>query len=637
MLREISPLRDSPANSRMNETSRISRPKIGRVALFCCLMAFVVYIPALNNSFVNWDDPDYVYENPHIRTLDLPFFAWMFSSFHMQNWHPLTWFSHALDYTFWGLNPAGHHLTSIVLHALNTFLVVLLTSRLLRYRQAGSLSSTLHPPLVAAVTGLLFGLHPVHVESVAWISERKDLLFTFFYLLSILSYLNYVSSDIRRRKIAYYTFSLLAFAFSLMSKPLAVTLPVVLLILDAVPPGRLHFRDSLRSLSRILIEKVPFFIMSIAIVIVTVIAQQREIASFTSPLSERLLIALRAPGFYLFKTLWPADLVPLYPYSSAPSWLSLHSIAAVLAIALITVFCVLIWKKQKVFLAAWIFFLVTLSPVLGIIRVGQQAAADRYMYLPSIGPFFLAGLGVAWLWKQSRPVRKAWISPGRVVTLAALSGILICLMILTVRQTAVWRNSLSLWNRELEYYEIPVAYTGRGNAYAASGSFSQAIKDYTRAIHLEPASAKAYNNRALSYAKTGNYQAALDDLHTAITLNKNDARTYFNRGNVHKRLTMHQEAIEDYTEALRLDPARAEVYNNRGNTYMQVNEIQKAVEDFTRAVDLDPLFDKAFFNRGIAYERLGNHPQAVTDYQNAARLGNTQVQDYLNARGIGWE
>ncbi len=309
-------------------------------------MTFIVYLAALQNEFVEWDDSQYVFENLHIRSFDLDFFKWAFFDFYAANWHPLTWISHALDYAVWGLNPMGHHLTNNILHAVNTFLVVLLVVRLLTSRQAVKLTSshmssapadppeagnsrfTIHDSrfalIAAGVTGLLFGLHPIHVESVAWVAERKDLLCALFYLLSIMAYVSYRSYTTNKS----YILSLFFFILALLSKPMAVSLPVVLLILDWYPFGRIQslktFRDSF-------VDKIPFIALSIVSSILTVLAQRAEgavTAIEAIPLSTRMLVASKSLIAYLWKMLMPMHLIPYYPYPNDASLFSLEYLSA---------------------------------------------------------------------------------------------------------------------------------------------------------------------------------------------------------------------------------------------------------------------------------------------------------------------
>jgi Flp pilus assembly protein TadD len=604
------------------------------------MLTILVYLPALDNDFVNWDDPDYVYKNLHIRTLDFQFLKWMFSTFHMQNWHPLTWLSHGIDYALWGLNPMGHHITSIMLHALNTVLVVILTVRLLneRYLERSVSSSPLEHKkaslCAALVTGILFALHPLHVESVAWVSERKDVLCAFFFLLSIYSYANYAST-VQKKATLNYILSLFFFMLALMSKPMAVTLPFVLLILDIYPFERLTVKYAFSHHRKVLVEKIPFLMFSCAMIAITVLAQQKEIASFEVTPWERVAVACKSLVLYLVKLVWPINLAPLYPYPSNISFFSFPYNASFLFVAGISVFCIWIWKRQKVFLVVWLSYIILLLPVLGIIKVGQQAAADRYMYLPSIGPMLLIGLGASGLWDHSSSNRKRLMLK-KVFAMTITIIIVSVMSILTVGQIKVWRDSVTLWSRELGFYNIPTARNNRGNAYVALGQYQQAVEDYNAAIRLDPNFAKAYVNRGVVLTRAHEYQKALHDFNTALDLDLKDSSVYFNRGNVFKALGFYNKAIEDYTSALALNRENVDAYNNRGTTYLRLKNFERAIEDFTSVMTLDPENDKAHANRGIAYEQKGSYERAVKDYQVSARLGNKQAREYLRSKGIEW-
>lgn len=609
-------------------------------ALLIAFLAVLIYLPCLDNSFVNWDDPDYVYENIHIRSLDSKFLKWMFTTFRMQNWHPMTWLSHGIDYAMWGLNPTGHHLTSVILHALNTFLVVIIAMRLLTEvslkRSVSLLPNQYDKELLftASVTGLLFALHPIHVESVAWVSERKDVLFAFFSLLSILSYLSYTSS-VQKKKALLYILSQLFFILALMSKPMAVTLPGVLLILDIYPLERLQWRSAFNRQSKILIEKIPFLLLSCFAAIMTLFAQQKEIASFKVTLLERIALAFKSLIFYLFKIVWPIKLAPLYPYPSDISFISFSYVSSLIFVAGITIFCIWSWKRHKVFLAVWLYYVCTLLPVLGIIKVGQQAEADRYMYLPSIGPMLLMGLAMSRLWNIVSFDRKRLILR-KVFTITFMIAIISILSVLTIDQIKVWRDSVTLWSKEIQFYSNPTAHVNRGNAYIELGKYQQAIDDYNKAIQLDPLFAKAYVNRGIAYSYLRRYQKALQDFSTAISLDMQNSPLYFNRGNVFKALGLYERAIEDYTSALALNSDNVDAYNNRGTTYLKLRKLKLAIKDFTSAIKRDPENDKAYANRGIAFERHGEYRQAINDYKVSARLGNREAQKYLRLRGIEW-
>lgn len=321
------------------------------VPLCILLITFVIYIPSLKNGFVNFDDYLYVYENPNIQKIDLKFFKWIFTAEANTTWHPLTLLSIAVDYSIWGLNPFGYHLINVVFHAINTVLVFLLFIRLSTVR--GEISI-----IPAAIASLLFGIHPLHVESVAWISERKDVLCAFFYLLSIFIYLKYIST--KRKKFFYYTLCLFFFILALMSKPMAVTLPVVILILDFYPLERLNkMKDALP----LLIEKIPFLILSLILSIITINFHQTDRVLKTLeqyPLIPRILVALSAYIFYLIKMVFPYNLAPFYPLPAQTDIFTLTYLISGFTLAALTVFSILAYKKNKVYLAVWGYYLVSI-------------------------------------------------------------------------------------------------------------------------------------------------------------------------------------------------------------------------------------------------------------------------------------
>jgi hypothetical protein len=451
------------------------------LAASVALTTGIVYLSSLANSFVDWDDFLYIVDNPHIRSLDGSFFRWAFFEFYSANWHPLTWLSHGLDYAFWGLNPLGHHLTNVILHSLNTFLVVALVMRLIEGNtirrptpptRAGDSgegegenpSHTSHNArftlIAAGVTGLLFGLHPLHVESVAWVSERKDLLCALFALLSLTMYTTYATHKTYRP----YLLSFMFFALALLSKPMAVSLPVVFLILDWFPFGRC---GSLRDLRRVFPEKLPFIVLSIASSIVTVFAQKAGstiVPVEAVPLSLRASVACRSLCVYLEKMLFPVNLSPFYPYPERTSFFSPLSLLPVLLIVAVTIVFTVRAKHQKILLAVWCYYLITLFPVLGILQVGAQARADRYTYLPSLAPFLLAGLAAAWGIEKAALAARGPL--GRLALPMIMSFVLATLAYLTVGEIHIWRNSYTLWNYVVERGpDAPIAFNGRAVAF----------------------------------------------------------------------------------------------------------------------------------------------------------------------------
>lgn len=567
------------------------------------LITFLVYLAALRNDFVSWDDGAYVYENPHISSVNAAFFKWAFFDFYSYNWHPLTWLSHALDYAVWGLNPLGHHLTSIILHAVNTFVVVFLVMRLSK-----TVKLTPGLPLwqderttliTAGVTGLLFGLHPVHVESVAWVSERKDLLCAFFYLLGIMAYTNFVRSvtaEAAQIKLSrfinkHYLLTLAFFVLALLSKPMAVSLPVILLLLDWFPYNRIC---SFKTGWFALIEKLPFLAFSLISSIVTVLAQKSEgaISSIEIlPLSTRVLVGVKALTAYLWKIVLPLNLVPFYPYPKEVSLVSWEYLFAVgLAIGLTGV-CIVMIRKQKFWLVVWGYYGVTLLPVLGIVQVGGQSMADRYMYLPSLGPFLIIGSSAAWIWGRAGSLKK-WGQSIKVLSVAAAVTLLVLLSYKTVMQIGVWKNSIVFWDYviEKEPDNFADAYVNRGRTFEKMGRSDRALSDYDRAIALAPFDFEVYDVRGQALHKMGRLEGALADYDRAIALNPADFKAYNNRGLVFDRMGQLNRSLEDYGRAIALNQNDAHVFINRAFAYFKVGQAGLAIADMKKACDLGDAF-----------------------------------------------
>jgi hypothetical protein len=532
----------------------------GLVAVITC----AVYLTSLQNEFVEWDDSIYVYENLHVRSLDISFFRWAFLDFHAGNWHPLTWISHAVDYALWGLNPWGHHLTNIILHSLNASIVVLLIMGLIEALRKTTIEHerplkermTL---LVGGATGILFGLHPIHVESVAWVAERKDLLCALFFLLSMSAYAKYGTlahaetphprSESRFLK-KLYLLSLGSFTLALLSKPMAVTLPVCLLMLDWYPLKRIQ---SFRTFWIAFVEKLPFLALSLVSSILTILAQAagKSIVPIEyAPVSTRMLVASKALMVYLGKMLVPLNLIPFYPYPSDVSLLSFDYLSAVVLVLGITTVCIVVIKGHEPLLSVWGYYVVTLMPVLGIVQVGNQFLADRYAYLPSLGPFLLVGLAVAWLFEKVNEL-KHWSRPATLLCAAAAICILVSLSYLTVKQIGVWQNSISLWTYVInkEPVRAPLAYYNRGVFYAKKGQVDRALYDFKKTIMLDPSDYKAYYNLGVLYGSSGLFDMAIECFSMAIVINQNYDVAYLYRGTYYARTGRMEQARADYQKA----------------------------------------------------------------------------------------
>lgn len=534
------------------------------------LAVFVVYSPSLENGFVNWDDKTYVYENRYLGLPALAFLKWAFTSYYFANWHPLTLVSYAIDYSISGLNPFVFHLSSVLLHCLDTVLVFFLCLALISASGAKVSGKAYWAAIIAA---LLFGLHPLRVESVSWVSERKDVLSAAFSLLALLSYLKYAG----KKSVSWYAWTAAFTAAALLSKPMAVTLPLVMLILDYYPLQR----TSVKTLAALVLEKTPFILMSAAVAAATILAQGERDAIWGSfsPL-ERAAMAVKAYAFYLQKTVLPSGLAPLYPY---PASVELLSFEYLLPAALLLALTFAAFRAGRLYIAVWAYYLVTLLPVIGFIQAGPQFAADRYSYLPLAGPFVLAGLAASEviMGRAGGALRKS------AVLLSVLVFAVLCA--LTVRQQSIWKDSVSLWDHEIRSYPgaSPIAYYNRGMASVEKGRHIESIEYFTAAVGMEPAFIKAYLNRGFSFSATGE----------------------------------SEKAIRDFSKVLELDPDYAKAYLNRGFLYLQSGENSLALKDLTEAVRLDKDNGFALYNLAIAYSRAGDEAMSKSLFERAAKKG----------------
>lgn len=598
----------------MNDSLRKGLLYIWLPAGIVGLIVFLAYIPSLENSFVHWDDQQYIYENPGLLSFafDSKSLKSLFTEFAIANWHPLTLFSFAIDYKVWGLDPFGFHLTNIIFHAMNTSLVFLLTTALLNHGLnkpmefadkdlAGQQIQTLY---ISVISSLLFGLHPLHVESVAWISERKDVLSVFFYTLSVISYLKYAEKLTTRR--FYYVFSLVLFALALLSKPMAISLPPVLFILDIFILKR----------GLLIKEKAPFIAFSLVSAYMTIWAQRfgGAVVSIKSlSFFSRLGYAIHAYIFYITKTIAPIGLSPFYPFPFKGGFLNITFITSIVAFCLIMLYCLSQVRKHNVFPAVWLYYIITLIPVIGLVQVGTQFAADRYMYLPSIGPFILAGIGGGFIRARF----------GRRVFYPLFITLFLALTVLTIKQQAVWKDTITLWTQEIRIYgrDTVIGYKQRASAYISKADYNKAIEDYNTAIRFFPDYPDTYVNRGLVMHDLGHLNEAMKDLDKAISLNPENARAYNTRGNVYNSLGEYNKAIKDFDSAIAFKPLMHEAYNNRANAYKGLKDYRRAILDYEKAARLRPDIAAIRYNLSKAYELAGDKPNASMSMKEAERLG----------------
>jgi len=468
------------------------------------VVVFIVFKGSLDNGFVYLDDNEYVVENSLIRSL-APENLWnMLVATGPAYWHPLTWLSHAIDYYFFGDNPGGHHLTSLFLHGFNVFWVFLLCMYLLS--RGDKVERTFSEALaVALFSALAFGLHPLRVESVVWAAERKDLLCAFFMFPAMLAYLKYADAELPVDRKRWYGWTLILFVLALMSKPMAVTLPLVLLLFDVYPLNR--FRAGSQWL-RLVIEKVPFFALSLLCGLLTLFAQNKAGAVMsvgTLSYTDRMLNAFHSGVFYLEKTLWPHPVVPFYPF---PEQGFLMYLKATAFIAL-TVLLIVLWRRgQRLGLAVWLFFLITVSPVIGIVQAGEQAAADRFTYIPTVGFYLLVAMGLLQVWNKWRETS---MKQGALIAISLVA--LFCLILLsqlTHRQIPVWKNPGTLWQKVIKEFpgQTPKSYRISGHYFMVQGQTQKAVGFYEQAIELFPRFVEPYNDLGLFYMNQKNYEKA---------------------------------------------------------------------------------------------------------------------------------
>ncbi len=530
----------------------MSRKSINLIALTAGLLCLLVYLRALGCGFVNFDDPEYVLNNDIIRSLDWNLLVPAFTQAPVGWWMPLTWISFAIDYHFWGLNPFGYHLTNILLHAANTGLVVILADKVCRNRfPAGKHSQDMRYlyPGMLLLAALLFGIHPLRVESVAWVTERKDVLNGLFSIGSLLFYLRYAQKKVETGETGGtdrdYFISLVLFSLSLMAKSVSVVIPVMLLVADWYPLGR--FRKG--GMRQLLTEKLPYFILSGAMSVVTIYftARSQYLVSYeVFPFVQRLLVSGNAIFEYCRLLLWPVGITPLHVIPD-PIPVSFALKAAV--ICLFSFFCIVVYKKWAWVPAVWLCFVIPLVPVLAFFQNGDQAFAARFTYLPSLAPSILAAVLLAMAYRWGAEAQPTY----RYMVVAVFTGLLVVYVVMTLNLIKVWENSETAWSRVLQFQPLAILFKERGNYYYSIGNYGAAVDDYSTALEKAPESLKpyvynlyAFRGEALRAA--GLYDGAVRDFTAAISIHAHPV-FYYCRGVTFKELGRRHEAEEDFRRA----------------------------------------------------------------------------------------
>jgi len=594
------------------------------LALVLATVVLAVFWPAVRTDFTNYDDNKYIAENAFVRRgLDATSLRWAWTTGYMANWHPVTWMSHMLDWQLFGADPAGHHATSVVLHAADTALVLVL------------LDAMTGAPWRSALVAALFGLHPTHVESVAWVAERKDVLSTLFWLLTTLAYVAWC----RRPTAGRYALLALGLALGLAAKPMLVTLPATLVLLDYWPLGRLRTRADLWPRVR---EKLPLVPIVVASAVVTVLAQ-REAGAVGSlevyPLAVRVGNAINAWVTYLWMAVWPFDLAILYPH---PGRVSAWRVAASVAVlAAITALALRERARRPYLIVGWLWYLGTLVPVLGLVQVGDAALADRYTYVSYLGLF----MAVAW-------ALPAWprLVPALAVAMLAL------LVPRTRAQIATWRDSVTVFSqalavdernatahnnlgfaleargdtdRAMEHFrralELRPAYlTARvelGNLLLAKGQVDEAAAQYTAAVSIDPMSVPALTNLGKAFLEQGRVDEAIQLQERALAVDPTYTTAELNLGLAFVRQGRIADARARFEHVVAADPENPDAYNNLGNMLLAEGRLAEALAALDRAVALRPAFGLAHSNRAAALLLLGRPDEAWAEVRVARANG----------------
>ena len=589
-----------------------SKKKIILICIALTAITLAVFLQVNQHDFINLDDPIYVKDNTHVQSgITLSGTIWAFTTSHAHLWHPLTWLSLMLDYQLYGLNAGGFHVTNLILHILSTILLFVLLNRIT--------GATWKSAFVAA----LFALHPLHVETVSWITKRKDVLSALFWMLTLYLYVYYTEKPVMKR----YLLVLLCYVCGVMSKPMVVTLPVMMILFDYWPLKRFASARNNLILWQ-LKEKIPFFMLSIvSIFSVFYINRIRgNPLEFGPPFASRIANASFAFIAYLDKTFWPRDLSFFYPFSDQiPLWQVLGSLGLIFFITLVAIIAV---KRLPFLFVGWAWYTIAIAPVLGIIFNSDRTMSDNYTYLPSIGIFIMIAWGVPLLFPRQDMRQKVFVTAG-MVFIAVIA-------VMAWKQCGYWKSSATISGHALQINDNNyMAHNVMGSALIVEGKTDEALNHYSASIHLKPNYAPTYVSRGLSYEKLARYQLALNDFNHALSLQPDFDDAFNGRGVIYEKLGRHQQAINDYSQAINRNPADIDVYVKRGSLYEKLGRYQLAINDYNQLIHLNPAYAIAYNNRGTVFYKFGQYQEAIADYARAIRL-RPKHADVYNNRGLAY-
>jgi tetratricopeptide (TPR) repeat protein len=583
------------------------------------LITWFLYKPTLGYDFTNWDDPVYVLENPNVKKLNGETVKYFFSNSSASNYHPLTMLSLALDYKAASkqktaskntqeLSASRFHATNVILHLLNVILVFAFAFQLSRKRL-----------IVATITALLFAIHPMHVESVAWIAERKDVLYTLFFMAGLIAYLKYID----QKSLLYLLLTLILFILSLFSKPSAVVFPLVILAID-------YFKERGFSI-KVWLEKIPFFVLSAVFGIITVIIQSKDaIAKIeTFSMFQRLMFAAYGSITYLYKLIVPVKLSAFYPYPTLNEAGYIPVIFYLSPIIVLILAAIVYYSARhtKVIVFGFLFYIFSLILVLQFVSVGSAIMADRYTYVAAIGIFFIA----AWYVDRSFAIKEGnlykfrWPIAAVLILFIGFSGNA------AIKQVKVWQNSETLWTDVISKYpQADVSYKNRANYYGKLNLTDKALVDYNIYIKLKPNDPAAYSNIGNIYGLNNQIDKSLDAYSKSISYDSVNADTYLNRAITYARAKQFELSINDYNKALSLKPGILEVYMNRSYTLLEMGRYEDAIKDYSIIIEQTGGNDDNFLKRGLCYYFLNRYPEAMENFLKCIELNPANATAYYN-------
>jgi len=574
-----------------------------------------VFSGSINNGFVNYDDDVYITNNKQIKDLSLNGIKNIFASYSQDNL-PVTLLSFAIDYKLWGLNPKMYHVENLLIHLLNIILVFYLI--LLISKRAE----------LAVIVAILFAIHPLRVESVAWVAERKDMLFSFFYLSALIAYINYLKS---RFKIKYLIFALIFSVISLLSKFSAVSFPVLLFVVD-------YFYDRKFSWKTIL-EKIPFFVMPLVSGIIHYffakdLVQNIVLVSETYTFFDRIILACYSVMFYIYKLFVPFELSALYIYPQKID--NIFPLSYYLGSGLFLVFCttlILILIKvnksiKKELIFGLMLFLIPVSIVLHIFPIGGNVvAADRYTYIPYIGLFYIIGLFYCLI----KDGKIEYLRKFKTIFFVVFILFIISCSITTYNRNKIWKDSISLYNDVLtKNPNVDIAYYNRGLAKYDIKDYTGAMEDFNKSIILNPYKSDEYNSRAVIKYQMKDYNAAIEDCNKAIKLDSMNEDSYFNRGLAEMQINKLNDALNDFSKSIKINPLSDKPYYNRGLIRFYLKDFNGAISDYSKLIELYPENAEIYFNRSLASANLSDFKGALSDLDRAIFLNPDYIDAYKN-------